>query len=243
MSSYASVLAFGQRASKTLSCLDAVILNAGVELRAFEFAEGTERTLTINVLSTFLLAQLVLPKLRETAKTQGRNTHLTFVGSMIHLFARDEQLRGAEKGQIFKALSDPARADMGNRYILSKLILTLGVRDFVARTKLSVIEGGAGVVINDVNPGWCKTELFRHIDTGFAQSLALRVMGRTGEVGARTLTHAASAGRETHGKYLSECQVKDESLFVRSEAGRHIQEKLGIDLEEALVQIQAGETD
>ena len=129
MSDYASVISFGQRASRSLSRLDAVILNAGVELANFELSEGLESTLTINVVSTFLLGHLVLPKLRETAKSQGRETHLTFVGSMIHIFAKTDQLLDAKDGEIFKTLSNPAQADMDNRYFFSKLLVTLGVRD------------------------------------------------------------------------------------------------------------------
>lgn len=82
MADYSSVLAFGDRACSTLSRLDAVVLNAGVSLDKFELADGIESTPTINVISTFLLAQLVLPKLNETGRAQATETHLTFVGSM-----------------------------------------------------------------------------------------------------------------------------------------------------------------
>lgn len=60
--------------------------------------------------------------------------------------------------------------------------------------------------------------------------MALRVMGRTGEEGARTLVHAASTGEEMHGRSLTECLVKAESNFVRSEGGGRIQERLGREL-------------
>ena len=152
MADYASVLAFGHRASSTLTRLDAVVLNAGVELTEFELAEGIERTLTINVGSTFLLAQLVLPKLRETGSVRGIDTHLTFVGSMIHIFAKTGQLCGAESGDILRTLSDPAQADMANRYFLSKLLVLLGVRDLAAKMDSSTEGEKARVVINCVNP-------------------------------------------------------------------------------------------
>jgi retinol dehydrogenase-12 len=42
--------------------------------------------------------------------------------------------------------------------------------------------------------------------------------------------HALAAGPETHGKYLSESQVKIESQFVQSERGRRIQRKMWLDL-------------
>ncbi|KAL6717344.1 hypothetical protein ACLMJK_005259 [Lecanora helva] len=239
MAKYDSVLTFGQRARTKLPRLDALILNAGVELYQFELAEGIESSLTINVVSTMLLAQLLLPKLQETADTQRRDTHMTLVGSMIHIFGNSKQLQDAEHGEIFKKMSDP-QTDMSGRYPTSKLVLTLAIRDLVARNDKSAKNKSSRVIINDVNPGWCKTNLFRHDDPGFAKQMALRTMVRTGEMGARTLTHAASAGRETHGKYLSECQVKPESKFVRSKAGMQLQERLGVELSELLNRIQPG---
>jgi NAD(P)-dependent dehydrogenase (short-subunit alcohol dehydrogenase family) len=83
MASFDSVKAFGARALK-LERLDAVIQNAGVMMQKFESAEGTETTLTVNVISTFLLALLLLPKLKETARTFGVTPRLTIVGSALY---------------------------------------------------------------------------------------------------------------------------------------------------------------
>ncbi len=234
MASYSSVLAFGDRAC-TLPRLDTVVLNAGVSLNQFELAEGVERTLTINVVSTFLLAQLVLPKLRETSQARATDTRVTFVGSSIHIFAKTKQLCSAKRGEILMTLSDPAQADMANRYFLSKLLVLLGVRDLAAKTN---VPGENNVLVNCVNPGWCKTELFRYEDLGFAVRLQLRLIGRTGEEGSRTLVHASSADKVTHGKYLSECQVKAVSQWATSEAGQHVQERFASELESTLEHIQ-----
>ena len=152
MADYSSVLAFGHRACSTLTRLDAVVLNAGVELTEFELAEGIESTLTINVVSTFLLAQLVLPKLGETGRLWEIDTHLKFVGSMIHIFAKTKQLCEAKSGDMLRTLSDPAQADMANRYFLSKLLVLLGVRDLAAKIDTSAEGKKARVVINCVNP-------------------------------------------------------------------------------------------
>lgn len=238
MADYSSVLAFGDRASCALSRLDAVVLNAGVELNEFELAEDIESTLTVNVVSTFLLARLVLPKLRETGRANATDTHLTFVGSMIHIFAKINQLCDAKSEDILKTLSDPAQVDMANRYFLSKLLVLLRVRALAADTNVSIQEKASDVIVNCVNPGWCKIELFRHEDRGFIARLQLRLMARTGEEGSRTLVHASSADKATHGKYLSECRVKPESQFVRSEAGQRIQHRFARELQRLLDHIQ-----
>lgn len=230
MADYSSVLAFRDRACSTLSRLDAVVLNAGVSLDKFESEEGIESTPTINVISTFLLAQLVLPKLNETGRAQATDTPLNFVCSMIHIFAKTKQLCDAKSGDILRTLSDPAQADMANHYFLSKLSVISGSQDLAAKTTASAKD----FVVSCVNSGWCKTELFRHEDWGIERRSALRTMGRTGEEGGRTLVHASSADKVTHGKYLSECQVKPESQFVRSEVGQHVQERVANELRKAL---------
>ena len=139
---------------------------------------------------------------------------------MVHIFAKTKQLCDARSGEILKTLSDPAQADVANRYFPSKLLVMLGVRDLAAKTNASAESNGPQ--INCVNPGWCKTEPFRHEDE-FGSRLALILMGRTGEEGSRTLVHTSSAGNVTHGRYLSECKVKPESHFVRSQAGQQFQ--------------------
>src|SRR5258706_9456898 len=65
--SYDSVKAFASRAQK-LERLDVVIENAGIATRIHRVAEGHESSITVNVVSTFLLALLLIPKQRETAQ-------------------------------------------------------------------------------------------------------------------------------------------------------------------------------
>jgi len=35
------------------------------------------------------------------------------------------------------------------------------------------------------------------------------LMGRTAEMGSRTLIYGLKAGQESHGKYLTECEVRE----------------------------------
>ena len=65
----------------------------------------------------------------------------------------------------------------------------------------------------------------------------LRLIGRTGEVGARTLVSAMNAGPETHGEYLSECQVKNASVWVRSDEGKRVHKEVWNELQETLSRI------
>lgn len=78
-----NVKAFGERV-KTLKRLDAIIENAGKNTMKYYEVAGNESTITVNVVSTFLLALLVLPKLQETARIYNIVPTLTIVSSDVH---------------------------------------------------------------------------------------------------------------------------------------------------------------
>ena len=245
LASYASVKTFGARMQSSLPRLDAIILNAGVDTREFSQAEDNETTITVNVISTFLLGLLALPSLRRTAQEQGTLTHMTFLSSMIQIFAPHEQLSSPGKGKIFDTLTEMKQEGMAQRYYLSKLM----VQQLVEELALEEVEatrpsGQQRVIINGVNPGWCKTELFRNYQQAVGEKIGLSLIGRTAEVGSRPLVHAATmTGAESHGKYLSECQVKSTSGFQQSSEGRRVQRELWVELAEKLEKISPGVMD
>jgi len=109
LSRYESVTAFAQRAAG-LERLDIVVANAGVYLFDFTLAEGNETTITVNVVSTMLLALLLLPKLRGTAVRLDKEVVLMFTGSFVHAITPFKE-RQAEN--ILAGLADPATAQMG----------------------------------------------------------------------------------------------------------------------------------
>jgi len=108
LTSYDSVKNFSSRCS-TLPRLDSVILNAGVSLTEFSLSEGNETTLTINVLSTFLLALLLLPKMRESAAKFNITPHMAVVGSVVHFWAKTDEISGAPQGGGFSTGSATTR--------------------------------------------------------------------------------------------------------------------------------------
>ena len=88
-----------------------------------------------------------------------------------------------------------------------------------------------------------KTNLFRQDDGGPVARFLLNLIGRTSEVGARALISAVAAGGETHGRYLSECQVKPPSSWVRSLESREIQVELWQELMGILDRVEPGIAD
>lgn len=83
LGSYESVKEFCARAQK-LDRLDAVVENAGVAVPTYQELEGMESTITVNVVSTFLMALLLLPKLRADATKYNTVPRLTIVASDAH---------------------------------------------------------------------------------------------------------------------------------------------------------------
>jgi len=111
LASYASVLAFATKV-ETLERLDVVIENAGVYLYEFGMLEEDEATVTVNVVSTMLLAMILLPKMRETRRLKGSTPILSFTGSFTHW---DTEFPERKASNIFAGLNVQKEARMDDR--------------------------------------------------------------------------------------------------------------------------------
>lgn len=151
MSSYKSVLDFAARTEKELERLDIALLNAGISAGKFEIFERDESTITVNVVSTFLLALALLPKLKATSVKFNIRPNLTIVASEVH-FVTQFREKDVPEGQIFAKLNEPTD-DMQERYFVSKMMEVLVVRAWADRKPAFQIP----VTINLVNPGYCKS--------------------------------------------------------------------------------------
>ncbi|KAI8075151.1 hypothetical protein BC940DRAFT_287583 [Gongronella butleri] len=231
LASFDSVLAFGDRVAK-LPRLDTAILNAAVATSSFQSAEGYERTITVNVINTLLLGILILPTLKMTRrKHPSVLPHLSFVASEVHAWVSFPEYKEAEP---MKFVSDPSNAKMNERYPLSKLLEVLLVKELANRV------AGSDTIINMLNPGLCHSELGR--DAGFAFSVFKFFVARSTEVGSRTLVASAAAGPDSHGAYMTDSHVANDSLsaFVRSDEGRQAGETLWKELSTILEGIKPG---
>lgn len=113
MGSYQSVLDFSSRLS-ALRRLDAVVLNAGFARTDFAILEDNESMITVNVLSTMLLATRLVPVLRSSANKFGALGRICIVTSDTHEWTTLEAERKSDS--IFDALSDIESAKMHERY-------------------------------------------------------------------------------------------------------------------------------
>lgn len=232
LASYDSVKSFADRASR-LPRLDVLLENAGIAVSKYSLAEGHERTLTVNVISTFLLALLLLPKLKASAKEFDITPRLVIVSSEMHAMTSFPEWKAPS---IFAALDDEKTARMVERYSTSKLLEVLAVREIAPRLR------GSGVVLNVLNPGLCHSELGR--EGSLFLTVLKALLARTTEVGSRTLVASAEAGMESHGKYMTDGKVADDALsgFSRGPNGEKAGRQVWKELSEMLEEISPGVT-
>lgn len=107
---------------------------------------------------------------------------------------------------ILAHLNDATKADMPQRYPLSKLLVFYSVRELAQRCD------GNTVTIIDMTPGLCHSDIFREdmsaIGTA-AMALSTWVVGRTTEDGGRTLVHGISPDLlvEAHGRFMMDAKI------------------------------------
>lgn len=214
---FASVRAFAQRA-QSLDRLDAVLLNAGIWPKKFEMAEGHEyvhpvagstavltvrrQCVTVNVISTFLLGRLLLPKMQETAKITKSIPRMSIVDSDLHKFAK---FPAKKDTRIFEGLKKPV-TDFDNRYNDTKLLVMLYGRKWAAEM---IKSGQPKVCLNFMNPGWCASGL--HVQDGAGVAVAKRLLQRTQDEGGRMLVDAIALVpkvEDRHGEYINRMRIE-----------------------------------
>ncbi|TVY16269.1 Short chain dehydrogenase sol3 [Lachnellula arida] len=234
LASYQSIKLFATRASD-LPRLDILLENAGIATHDWEIVQGIghERTIAINVISTFFLAILMLPKLKSSAKEFGIQPRLTIVSSEVHAWTKFPEWKAPN---TFDALNKQSKTTFSERYPTSKLLEILLLR------KIAPALEGSGVILNALSPGLCHSELARE-GNPFLTFLKF-FFARTTEMGSRTLVIAAMAGSESHGNYMHNGKVENTALspFVRSNDGEKASEKVWDELSTILESIQPGVT-
>lgn len=121
--------------------LDVLVNNGGAMLSdQRQTVEGFEMTVGANHLGTFLLTQLLLPRLRETGKAR-----VVTVGSIAHRGASNVELADFQEQSNYRGMT---------AYSKSKLANILFARELAAREKAA----GSDVSAFAVHPGGVRTE-------------------------------------------------------------------------------------
>jgi NAD(P)-dependent dehydrogenase (short-subunit alcohol dehydrogenase family) len=213
---FASVRAFCDALGDLTPTLDVALLNAGLGQPTYQTsAAGWEMAVQVNVLSTALMAVLLLPLLRAAAAAEDRPPagtttppHLTFVNSNGHDMVRREWL--GEDQSLLRAANDKDGWDDTRSYATVKL-LGMAVMQAMARNTL-VVEGLTDpkqkprpqVIVNAVCPALCRTDLGRSY-SWLARKVGMPIFyglfARTAEEGSRSLVSATALGPESHGRF------------------------------------------
>jgi NAD(P)-dependent dehydrogenase (short-subunit alcohol dehydrogenase family) len=236
MGDYSSVRSFAKRADTELDRVDIFIANAGVARMDYHEVNGIEECIAVNVIATILLMASMIPKMRETASRTRTRPTFTVTGSGAYEHTTFPQ-RSAPQGAILSTLSDKETYPkyQSQQYPVSKLLQLLLVRAVAEYNPADQFP----VTINIVNPGLCHSELARDANTWKFRLLKL-IVARSTEVGSRTLVNAGAAGVETHGKYLSDCEIDEPIPLVTDAAGKESQERVAAEVFEALEAIHPG---
>ncbi|KAJ9602143.1 hypothetical protein H2200_013263 [Cladophialophora chaetospira] len=222
---YQSVLDFANVVkSRYDGTLDMLLLNAGTGSLKWEVVAktGHEKTMQVNLLSPALLALELLPVLEKTAARTGVPSRLTWVGSFVQ-FDHSFEKRPIEKDEgVLQHVDDNRHFESMATYSNSKLLGTMFIEE------LARYVDSSKVIVNDVSPGM--------VATGFGEYPTwLRIMfgilfalkARSIDNGAKTYLHALGvAGKESHGKYLSDNQVAERAAFTQTQTGSEVREKL-----------------
>ncbi|XP_028263545.1 retinol dehydrogenase 13-like [Parambassis ranga] len=150
LASMKSIQEFAEKINQEEKRVDILINNAGVmRCPAWKTEDGFDMQFGINHLGHFLLTNLLLDKLKESAPSRVIN-----LASLAHIVGKMD----------FEDLNwEKKKFDTKQAYCQSKLANVLFTRELAKRLQ------GTGVAVNAVHPGVVATELGRH--TGLHQSV------------------------------------------------------------------------
>ncbi|KAL1688646.1 hypothetical protein GGG16DRAFT_115763 [Schizophyllum commune] len=230
LADFCSTTHFAAELEARVDRLDLLVLNAGVTAqdgsKRTETVNGWEPTIQVNVVSSSILAILLLPIMLRTSRERHTIPRTVVVASSVHFWAPPWNNEIFNQPEILKALSDQEEFDPFVRYEESKLLNVLFARALNERLRHT----HPTVIVNSVDPGLCSTSLFR--DEGRI-TIGMRLMNAllavSAEVGSRELVWAALGGSEDadalRGAFVARRTVRPPSDFVLSERGRIAQDR------------------
>ncbi|CAH0054730.1 unnamed protein product [Clonostachys solani] len=218
LASFESVKRFAENVSQRVPALHVVQLAGGVSPWKYaKTPDGHEASVGINLLSSALLALLLLPKLREAAKApspDGFRPHLSILNSIV-TFTVSEKKLPSDGQKLVQRCDDESKWDPIQQYLLVKLATwyaTKGIAQIFA-------EHDPDIIVNATCPGLCKTNMARDVPRVFKIFMAIQnyFLARTAEMGSRTLVSATGLGPESHGKFWTNDKYHAMDGFLATE--------------------------
>ncbi|KAF5020319.1 hypothetical protein F66182_7695 [Fusarium sp. NRRL 66182] len=242
VSNFDSIKKFVSKVEGGLERLDGLINNAAAANGSWSVAEGMESSIAANVVGTILTTVLMMPYLRVCAKQSDCAPQVSFVTSGMAWTCKSDLAKIDRNRGILNDVNDSSKWDMDgvNRYALSKLLQVLAVRRFA---QLAPVQE-TGVTLNLVNPGLCNTGLIRYytLSTKIITTVLRLAVGRSAEWGSRSLLFGMAAGEESHGKYLSYCEITEKWVpeWVDNQLGQQWASAIWDEVALELEKVQSG---
>jgi retinol dehydrogenase-14 len=185
LSSFVSIRKCCAEFLEKYDALHVIVNNAGIwDFHRRVSKDGIEETFAVNYLAPFLMTNLLLERLKQSAPSRIVN-----VASGLH--SRAIQFDDLEFQKSFSGLK---------AYNQSKVAVILFTRLLAKKLE------GTGVIVNCANPGMTRTNLGH--DAGVASRLVFKIMGKPPERGAETAVYLASNPDLTiSGEYFEKKQV------------------------------------
>ncbi|KAI3726981.1 hypothetical protein L1987_66788 [Smallanthus sonchifolius] len=207
LSSFASIRKFCSEFLSLGIPLNILINNAGKFSQKLEFSEDKfEMTFATNYLGHFLLTELVLEKMIETARQTGVEGRIINVSSVIHGWVKKDHFN-------FNGMLQPKYYNATRAYAQSKLANIMHANQLAKQLKAI----NANVTINAVHPGIVKTGIIRDhkgIITDSIFFIASKFLKTTSQ-GASTTCYVAlsSKTKGVTGRYFADCnEIRCSSL-------------------------------
>lgn len=210
MNSYDSIKSFCSKASSEPDHLDIVILSAGIAPRNFSKSSyGWESTLQINLLSMLFLALMFVPKPRAS-KASESVPRLEIVAARAHESVNlSREQRNSEN--LLECFNTSGKEDYNGfrQYMTSKLFLMCAMKQLAEMATGN--NGEPDVIMTAICPGACKSDLSRDYD-GRVFKIVKNVAGamilKTAEEGARTYIIGVTKGKESHGNFIQNSEIR-----------------------------------
>ncbi|XP_015949116.1 short-chain dehydrogenase TIC 32 B, chloroplastic [Arachis duranensis] len=190
--------------------LNILINNAGVMFCPYQCSEdGIEMQFATNHLGHFLLTNLLLEKMKQSAKASGIEGRIINLSSIAHTYTYEEGIR-------FDNLNDEAGYSDKRAYGQSKLANILHANELSRRLK----EEGVNITANSVHPGVIMTPLMRHstLLMNFLKMFTFFIWKSVPQ-GAATTCYVAlhPSVKGVSGKYFLDCNEFQPSAFASNE--------------------------
>ncbi|KDP35604.1 hypothetical protein JCGZ_09042 [Jatropha curcas] len=187
--------------------LNILINNAGIMFCPYQLSEdGIEMQFATNHIGHFLLTNLVLDKMKETARTTGIEGRIVNLSSIAHIHTY-------KRGIQFDDINNKRRYSDKRAYGQSKLANILHAKELTRRFQ----EEGVNITANAVHPGLIMTNLMKH------SALLMRLLKifsyplwKNVPQGAATTCYVAlhPSLKGVSGKYYVDCNEAQPSAFA-----------------------------